>query len=132
MSRTPVKGVPIDESGDDLTPPPADAAGYGWAHRQIARLHTRVAVVESSHDNVRRDFADIKLASNEQGRSLSKIELGMVGIQTTMAHISSELARSNQRNDTGGKNSADWIRWVVQVVVTIAAVLVAVYAASKK
>lgn len=135
MSRTPPSGVP--QTFDELTPPPVDTDS--WTHIHMARLHQRVAIVEVNHAKIEekhhgltRDIADVKLASNEQQKSLAKIELGMVGIQTTMAHISSEIARSNSRADNGGQNTANWVRFAIQIVLTIAAVLVAVIAASRK
>ena len=139
MSRTNPKGVPISQDFNDLTPPPMDVEVPEWTKSNVNRLHERMskaevnhAKLEAHHSALERDLADVKLASNEQQRSLAKIELGMVGIQTTMAHISSEMARSNQRADNGGQNVANWIRFSIQIILTIAAVLVAVYAASKK
>lgn len=144
MSKTNPAGVPVSHNFDELTPPPHDIPV--WTSSHMSKFHERLSDVEikqaahdekhrgheSSHVAVKQEVADIKLANNEQQKSLSKIELGMVGIQTTMAHISSEMARSNQRADAGGQNVANWIRFSIQIILTIAAVLVAVYAASKK
>jgi len=137
MSRTNPRGVP--QNFEELTPPPHDVEVPEWTKSNVNRLHERMtkaevnhAKLEAHHSTLARDLADVKLASNEQQKSLAKIELGMVGIQTTMAHISSEIARSNQRADNGGQNTANWVRFAIQIVLTIAAVLVAVIAASRK
>lgn len=137
MSRTNPRGVP--QNFEELTPPPHDVEVPEWTKSNVNRLHERMtkaevnhAKLEAHHSALERDLADVKLASNEQRRSLAKIELGMVGIQTTMAHISSEIARSNSRADNGGQNTANWVRFAIQIVLTIAAVLVAVIAASRK
>lgn len=127
MKKTNPNGVPIGETSDEEI-----SVDDSWQLRQFSKINTRVSVVENEHLGLRRDLADVRQAVGDQVRSLAKIELGLVAIQSSAAHMAIDLARITARADSGGKNSVDWVRWIVQVVLTIVAVCVAVYAASRK